>query len=552
MASHIQTAPGESEESSPQRGATRAPVRKPVRLQFDDAIDVVEAMCHNVSIGGMFVHSSEGRPIGGLVRFELMLDEDSSIRGLAEVVWMRAQTRTHEEGPKSVAGMGLRFRFLEQRDRQLIFKLVSQHIKERLAARHPGLGDGQEPEPEPDAPPPIRAPASTVERVTKPAQAPLPASDELLPSIDALNDEPTDDGPSDDGPKEVGSPADTGPEAAPGTTPDAAGPTGWGTVSEDADEDESGQRSLLFRDGDEVDAGPAASEPTGAWLQEGLSEDSFENAGFGGDDPSFQSYVSPSYAASSFEDDAQPYDEPYESDLYGDDTHFEHRPKQRRDIPILTLVGLLVAVLAVSAYLWGDKLFQRGSDGDVASAPLADAALDSDPVAESPSGSTEGGDESDFPPIEAKPEPQTQSRPQTQAQSQTLPPAAQPPPERSESRRAARGGPFRTVRDISARVAGAEVEIVITTDGRVDDGRYSYSRLPSGAPRELIRLRGLTQRFSQETIPVGIGAVRQVRTGWHRKPSGNELHVVIDLANGSAKLTGLRVEGSQIIASVKG
>lgn len=524
MASHLQTAPDESEESSPQRGATRAPVRKPVRLQFDDAIDVIDARCHDVSIGGMFVHSSEGRPVGSLVRFELMLDEDSSIRGLAEVVWMRAQSHAQGDGPETVAGMGLKFRFLEQRDRQLIFKLVSQHIKERLAARHPGLGDGEEPGPEPDAPPPIRGPASTVERVTKPSAS---ANAELLPSID----EPDQSAVSTAEPAAEG-PSDPLPESA-----------GWGTISDD----DSGQRSLLFRSGEEdqgeADSVPAPSDPTGAWLQQGLSEDSFENAGFGGgDDAEIHG--------------EQPYDEPYESDLYGDDTHFEHRPKPRRDIPVLTLVGVLVAVLAVSAYLWGDKLFQLGSGDDVASAPLADAALDADPVAVDSAATDPGGDEpaanastsTDSPP---EPTPQTQAQKQTQP---TPASAAQttPAPTRPEQSPAAAGRPFRTVRDISARVAGAEVEIVITTDGRVDDGRYSHARLPSGAPRELIRLRGLNERFARETIPIGIGAVRQVRTGWHRKSSGNELHVVVDLADGSAKLTGVRVEGNQIIASIKG
>jgi hypothetical protein len=35
---------------------------------------------------------------------------------------------------------------------------------------------------------------------------------------------------------------------------------------------------------------------------------------------------------------------------------------------------------------------------------------------------------------------------------------------------------------------------------------------------------------------VGTGEVAQVRTGYHVKPGGNELHVVVDLASPEVKL----------------
>ncbi|MDA8018434.1 MAG: PilZ domain-containing protein [Thermoanaerobaculia bacterium] len=534
MASDIQTAPLEGDEPSRQRGATRAPVRKPVRLQFDDAIDVVEAWCRDLSIGGMFVHSEEGRPVGSLVRFELLLGEEMSIRGLGEVVWMRAQ----DQGPERVAGIGLKFRFLEQRDRQLIFKLVSQHIKERLAARHPGLGDDPASE-EPEAPPPIHAPASTVELISKPVGAESEEDDafEVLPSIDHLD---TDD------------------------------PNDAGEGIEASSADGEGQRSLLF-DAEERASGfgravPAEAvadsdsvlttpETTGAWLQQGLdseTDDSFEtSAGFGADEG--------------------PPAEESVSELYGDDTHFEHRPKPRRDIPILTVAALLVTALAVSVYLWGDKLFERGAGEEVSPSPLAEAALGSDPVAEEAGEAAERDQigasrdvESSLPPADAElpDDPanaesggdsgsRTEKRGPT---SESRPSTSSTPPSSSSAGVAgpSASGPFRAVLDISARVAGPAVEVVITTDGRVDADRFSHSRLPEGAPRELIRLRGLNDRFTTERIPVGIGAVRQVRTGWHRKSGGNELHVVIDLADPAAEVTGLRVEGQRIIASVKG
>ena len=116
-----------------QRSATRAPVGRPIKLQFDDSLDRIEGHCRNISIGGMFILVDSTRPPGSLVRFELLLEDDTAIRGLGEVVWMRPKSETSRlEG-----GLGLKFRFLEQRDRQRIFKLVSRHIKDRLSRREP-------------------------------------------------------------------------------------------------------------------------------------------------------------------------------------------------------------------------------------------------------------------------------------------------------------------------------------------------------------------------------------------------------------------------------
>ncbi|MCG8462999.1 MAG: PilZ domain-containing protein, partial [Holophagales bacterium] len=160
------------QQSSSQRHATRAPVDRPVRLQFDDTLEVVEAACRNISIGGMFIRSTHCRPAGSLVRFELDVDDGSAIRGLAEVVWMRSR----EGGPGHEAGMGVKFRFLEQRDRQQIFKLVSQHIKDRLATRQPFADSGL------SAPAPTGAePPPTVRPPQRPGLPVSPAAEELAP-----------------------------------------------------------------------------------------------------------------------------------------------------------------------------------------------------------------------------------------------------------------------------------------------------------------------------------------------------------------------------------
>ncbi len=122
----------QEQDSNPHRSATRAPIGRPIKLQFDDSMDLLEGRCENLSIGGMFIIGESSRPAGSLVRFELLLEDNTAVRGLGEIVWMRPGN----EGAGRQSGMGLKFRFLEQRDRQMIFKLVSQHIKARLANQH--------------------------------------------------------------------------------------------------------------------------------------------------------------------------------------------------------------------------------------------------------------------------------------------------------------------------------------------------------------------------------------------------------------------------------
>jgi len=126
------------DQVSPPRTATRAPVDRPVKLQFDDSLEVVDGHCVNASIGGMLILTDSLRPQGTLTRFELVIDEETSVHGLGEIVW------TRPEGSGREAGMGIKFRFLEQGDRQLILRFVSQYIKQRLAQKHPPATDALE------------------------------------------------------------------------------------------------------------------------------------------------------------------------------------------------------------------------------------------------------------------------------------------------------------------------------------------------------------------------------------------------------------------------
>jgi len=140
------------------RESTRAPLETPVTLQIDTFSEPQSGYTANVSVGGMFVNLSDPQPVGTIVRFEVELGGgDSTIRGVAEVAWIRA----HAQGPELPAGMGLQFRLIEE-DGQERLRAV---VKKILDAR----GD-------PDVvQPPKRSPAPLRVEPPRAAQAPQPS-----------------------------------------------------------------------------------------------------------------------------------------------------------------------------------------------------------------------------------------------------------------------------------------------------------------------------------------------------------------------------------------
>jgi molecular chaperone DnaK len=108
------------------RENTRVPVKAPVRLQFDALNELQEAHTANLSSGGMFVQTRNPRPVGTLLRFELGIDPDEPIRGLAEVVWIRA----HSLGDQATAGMGIQFGQLDEPSQERLNRVVLQAFSE--------------------------------------------------------------------------------------------------------------------------------------------------------------------------------------------------------------------------------------------------------------------------------------------------------------------------------------------------------------------------------------------------------------------------------------
>lgn len=116
------------------REKTRAPLRVPVRLQFDSFGSMREGFTANVSRSGMFVSCSDTKPVGTMLRFELELYTDKPpVTGLAEVVWLRLKQKDPDRPP----GMGIQFRFLDFESQARVDRAVHQAIIEHDVLREP-------------------------------------------------------------------------------------------------------------------------------------------------------------------------------------------------------------------------------------------------------------------------------------------------------------------------------------------------------------------------------------------------------------------------------
>lgn len=410
-----------------------------VKLQFDDSVDAVDGVCHNVSIGGMHVVADNPRPQGSLVRFELAIDEAISIRGLGEVVWMRSGSA----GPGRDAGMGVKFRFLEQRDRQTIFKLVSEHIKKRLEQKHPGSETPEEDEAapaaaafrppasaEPEAPP---APRTPVVAEPTPAFAPAraPAAEPALPSFDET------------------------PQPRDSEAPDFDLPT--------------------FREDTVPRERPAAGLPA---------------------------EVKPKVDTGAY---------------------YRPRPAPRRDFPVLPLVALLLVAGGAGLYLGWDRIF-----GPSTPPP---------PVGPAPAPADDGAD-ADAPGAADEERPVDEPPPLSVETAADLTPAPSPPPPAPPPAAA-----FTRVLDVSWTRRPGGIKVDVKTDGAIPIDRYDSFRLDGENPREVVRLRGVTQRYETREIPVSGAPVQRIRIGYH---DNRELHIVLDMADRTSRISRMRAQGTTL------
>lgn len=508
-------------------------------MQFEKSQEIVEGKCRNISIGGMFVVAQCPEPPGSTVRFELGLEDGAAIRGLAEVMWA------------SEAGFGLKFKYLEQRDRQLIFRLVSRHIKDRLATRHTPASEESAPAEGLVVPP-------VVARPDLPPDEDVPSFE--MPEVDysALPEEDQPRSSIFDREQGLGEAADV--EASP---PEVAVPPPESVLPDDWDDDPTAFNRPVadLTQPPEPMPEPSApvSAPAPATSSDGpmeprsleseagsLSEVFMSSRGFDLDlplDP--EAGTEPDLRLDSEEPSEGP-SEPYLQHLGAD--HFEHRPAPKRDLPILPVAALVLVLAAALGYLFSDQIFDFVHEDTVVPVASGDAG-GSEPPSEEGLADAAGDRTSDPPPKE-------QAAPPMPRASQPSPPPPAPPRAQSaapkpRSQPTGQSGPaFQRLTDVTWRVAGSGLTLTLATDGRTSAERVDHFRLEGDSPREVIRLLGMKDKYAQPNLTIGKGGVKQVRFGWHKKRAGNEVHLVLDMDDSRSRILGTRVEGTRILVDV--
>jgi molecular chaperone DnaK len=192
------------------RDSRRVPLETRVQFKFDRFDGFISEYSANISPGGMFIRTRVPQPPGTVLDFEFRLgDGFELIRGRGEVVWNRLE----DEGPARPGGMGLHFLELAEGSRELIYRIVDQHValggtpfdleqrpRDPVSVTPPDLPPPIStatswPRPAP-SPPPVARDVFDLPPVT-PAPAPmpeasswLPARDEPGPGVSSSPDEP--------------------------------------------------------------------------------------------------------------------------------------------------------------------------------------------------------------------------------------------------------------------------------------------------------------------------------------------------------------------------
>ncbi len=544
-------------------------------------MDVIEGLCRNISIGGMFIAFDDSRPAGSLVRFELELEDQSAIRGLGEVVWMKAKNEFG--GPES--GFGLKFRFLEQRDRQLIFKLVSQHIKERLSKREPEGGGAQPPAPTPEAlgiavppaPPPASAappaPALAVPAATAPEPSPVAPEPESEPAFELPPFEPPAE-PSFEPPAPEPEPAFEPPaDSEPVFDPAAPAPQGPAvpsfSVSEpvlpdleefstaDLEAPDGASRPMEPADFDSIDLDPTVGETPMYELGLGPGPSS---GGAGTFDPVGSEEFPAAAEPAGLADGEVESDAGLREHVAREVAVAKSVPWPRRHFSLLLVVAVVLATIAGAAYLYKDQVMARF--GGEAVADLGDPAADTfpeagdpgaaSPSAEAPSPGVEAADPQSSSDSESGTDPAQGPPPAAPPPAVTPPPpavappppaVAPPPPATPPPVAPASGADFTRLVDVTWSEVSGGIKIILTGDGPIPTGRYRYFSLSGGSPREVVKLIGVDQGFSKGQLTVGGPGVQRIRFGFHQ---GSEIHVVLDLAGPGWTITEVANVGSRL------
>ena len=107
--------------------------------------------------------------------------------------------------------------------------------------------------------------------------------------------------------------------------------------------------------------------------------------------------------------------------------------------------------------------------------------------------------------------------------------------------------PITRVESITWSVGADETVVSIVLDGTVSDDSHEVVRIGQGAPREVIKIAGVSSPLDPSQFEVGSEQLLRLRTGVHEGPGGSEIHIVADLAGPAVAVTSVRAEGNTLL-----
>lgn len=469
----------------------RVPLENRIQLKFDRFSGFVSEYTANLSPSGVFIRSKDPKPAGTVLEFEFRLgDGFELIRGRGEVIW----NRKVDEGPSRPAGMGVRFLELSPGSRELIFRLVDDHVQRGGTPFDVSKGPVSA---EPAAAPPPADPFAEM-------NAGLPPLDDLL--FEDLHGAP------------VSRPqAPARPEPVPAVIP----------PEEPIASPALGAPAQVISFPSPLAAVPRAVEP------EEASAPSLRGAAA----PLTLSAPEIPPAYDLWSPPAPASEAPVPVPLAGYGPSAPAKAARRRR-PSLVFVILLAAfpLLGLVGFIYWDRLAPLAGLQDAEEPDIPPPAL---PVAPSPAAVPE----TTTPPVEqpAGPPPGPPAEPS--------PAVAAPLPEKVEP--APAGPPVTVLEKITWEELPEGTDIILWGDGVFRHGGYSQVRVGGAPPREVVRINGAVRPFRFPRLAVGTPEVKQVRIGFHQRPAGNELHVVLDLTGDAVAVVGVEERGSQLRLQVR-
>ncbi|HKH46283.1 MAG TPA: PilZ domain-containing protein [Thermoanaerobaculia bacterium] len=542
------------------RDSRRVPIATKVQFKFDRFSGFISEYSSNISPTGMYIVTDSPEPAGRILDLEFRLgDGFEIIKGQGEVVW----ARTVSEGPGRPPGMGIRFLELSPGSQELIYRIVDRYVAQG-GTPFDLTGVRHAPAAHQAAPPPPSSPSSDTA---------LPPLSQVPDPFPDLEPEPGREASGTVLPwspflKETAMPGgDVLPPLEPldevfrleevpaGPAPAPAAPTA--------------QTVLTFP------GSPPAPAPTSELLPPldpdlDLTQAGPTVVGFDEPIPDPPSYSGTSLPASSSDDLFASY-------LPQPAAHAEAPPVR----PLSTLAGgasveqprrlgpwILVAVLlavGAAAFLLRDQLpgwlGLGGGDEEIVTAeqrpplprraaPPPPTTLQEDVNLTSDAASTLESPDSapPAPPVEsAPPSAQASKAPADEPEPQRLPEVVQRKPASAPP-----AGPAATaIERITFEQALGGTTVILWGNGAIRPENFKQIDVDS-PPREVIQIRGVRRPFAPTRIPVGTSEVKQIRVGYHERPGGNELHIVIDLARSGVRVARIEPDGQRLRIHLQG